>query len=290
MKPVLRTAIAAFAAAIAFSAFAQERVIRIGVLMPISGPGSYFGVMGKEGIELAMEQVAKNPINGYRLQVQYEDSACSPLQATNAVKRVLDQFKPHIMGGEVLAKIDFSRDVNDFTAIATRIASLGKVDVLPTFALEGQTVRLSQALAQARVVKGGGGNAVQMGSIWLPYGYDQKAGQASEGYVRIVQVDPSEKRAIVQSFVKAFNAKYGADKVPTHINAHAYDTILVIADAVRRGATDSESMRDRLSKTKDLEVTTGRITFEPKGQNSDLSVVHFVETQKDLSWKGMSWQ
>jgi len=382
MKPVLRTAIAAFAAAIAFSAFAQERVIRIGVLMPISGPGSYFGVMGKEGIELAMEQVAKNPINGYRLQVQYEDSACSPLQATNAVKRVLDQFKPHIvvgeecsdaslaiapildqakvpmlnagsvtmkltesgykyvfrifpnaeqqslplanvayktlkartavilhektnagsdnadgfekpfvaMGGKVLAKIDFSRDVNDFTAIATRIASLGKVDVLPTFALEGQTVRLSQALAQARVVKGGGGNAVQMGSIWLPYGYDQKAGQASEGYVRIVQFDPTERRAMVQSFVKTFNAKYGADKVPTHINAHAYDAILVIADAVRRGATDSESMRDRLSKTRDLEVTTGRITFDPKGQNSDLSVVHFVETQKDLSWKGMSWQ
>jgi branched-chain amino acid transport system substrate-binding protein len=382
MKPLLRTAIASIAAVIAFSAFAQDRVIRIGVLMPISGPGSYFGVMGKEGIELAMEQVAKNPINGYRLQVQYEDSACSPLQATNAVKRVLDQFKPHIvvgeecsdaslaiapilneakvpmlnagsvtmkltesgykyvfrifpnaeqqslplakvayetlkartavilhektnagndnadgfekpfvaMGGKVLAKIDFARDVNDFTAIATRIASLGKVDVLPTFALEGQTVRLSQALAQARVVKGGGGNAVQMGSIWLPYGYDQKAGQASEGYVRIVQFDPTEKRPMVQSFVKAFNAKYGADKVPTHINSHAYDTILVIADAVRRGATDSESMRDRLSKTKDLEVTTGRITFDAKGQNSDLSVVHFVETQKDLSWKGMSWQ
>jgi len=175
--------------------------------------------------------------------VQYEDSACSPLQATNTVKRLLDQFKPHIvigeecsdaslaiapildqakvvqlnagsvtmkltesgykyvfrifpnaeqqsdplaavayntlkartavilhektnagndnadgfekpfvaMGGKVLAKIDFGRDVNDFTAIATRIASLGKVDVLPTFALEGQTVRLSQALAQAQV-------------------------------------------------------------------------------------------------------------------------------------------
>src|SRR5437868_11130842 len=312
MKPSLRTAFAAFAAVIAFGAFAQDRVVRIGVLMPISGPGSYFGVMDKEGIELAMEQVAKSPINGYRLQVQYEDSACSPLQATNTAKRIIDQFKPHIVigeecsdaslaiapilneaqvvqlnvgsvtmkltesgykytfrifpnaeqqslplaqvayntlkartavvlhektnagidnaegfakpfvaaGGKVLATIDFSRDVNDFTAIATRIASLGKVDVLPTFALEGQTVRLSQALAQARVVKGGGGNAVQMGSIWLPYGYDQKAGQASQGYVRIVQFDPAEKRKMVQDFVKAFNAKYGADKVPTHINAH----------------------------------------------------------------------
>jgi len=379
MKLAHKAAILAFACA-AFAAQAQEKVIRIGVLTPISGPGSYFGVMGKQGIDLALEQL-KGGVNGYHLQVRYEDSACNPLQATNAVKRVLDQFRPHIvigeecsdaslaiapileqarvpqlnagsvtmkltesgykyvfrifpnaaqqslplakvaydrlgartavilyektnagndnadgferpfvaMGGKVLAKIDFGRDVNDFTAIATRIASLGKIDVLPTFALEGQQVRLAQALAQAKVVRGGGGNAVQMGSIWLPYGFDQKAGQAAEGYVRIVQFDPTEKRGIVQDFVRAFRAKYGADKVPTHISSHAYDTILLIAEAVRRGATDSESIRERFSTFKDVEVTTGKISFDPKGQNSDLSVVHFVETQKDLSWKGLDW-
>ena len=379
MKLALKGAILALACA-TFAVQAQEKVIRVGVLMPISGPGSYFGVMGKEGIDLALEQL-KGGVNGYRLQVQYEDSACSPLQATNAVKRVLDQFRPHIvigeecsdaslaiapileqakvpqlnagsvtmkltesgykyvfrifpnaaqqslplakvaydrlgartavilyektnagndnadgfekpfvaMGGKVLAKIDFGRDVNDFTAIATRIASLGRVDVLPTFALEGQQVRLAQALAQAKVVRGGGGNAVQMGSIWLPYGFDQKAGQAAEGYVRIVQFDPNEKRKIVQDFIRAFRAKYGADRVPTHINSHAYDTILLIAEAVRRGATDSESIRERFSGFKGVEVTTGKISFDPKGQNSDLSVVHFVETQKDLSWKGLDW-
>jgi len=379
MKLAHKAVILAFACA-AFAAQAQEKVIRIGVLTPISGPGSYFGVMGKQGIDLALEQL-KGGVNGYHLQVRYEDSACSPLQATNAVKRVLDQFRPHIvigeecsdaslaiapileqarvpqlnagsvtmkltesgykyvfrifpnaaqqslplakvaydrlgartavilyektnagndnadgferpfvaMGGKVLAKIDFGRDVNDFTAIATRIASLGKIDVLPTFALEGQQVRLAQALAQAKVVRGGGGNAVQMGSIWLPYGFDQKAGQAAEGYVRIVQFDPTEKRGIVQDFVRAFRAKYGADKMPTHISSHAYDTILLIAEAVRRGATDSESIRERFSTFKDVEVTTGKISFDPKGQNSDLSVVHFVETQKDLSWKGLDW-
>ena len=362
------------------AAMAQEKVIRVGVLMPISGPASYFGVMGKEGIELALEQL-KGGVSGYRLQVQYEDSACSPLQATNTVKRVLEQLKPHIVigeecsdaslaiapildqakvpmlnagsvtmkltesgykyvfrifpngdqqglplgrnayaklgartavllyektnagvdsadgfeknfvaaGGKILARIDFGRDVNDFTSIATRIASLGKVDVLPTFALEGQTVRLAQALAQARIVKGGGGNAIQMGSIWLPWGFDAKAGQASEGYIRIVQFDPTEKRKIVQDFITAFKAKYGADKTPTHINAHAYDTILLVAEAVRRGAVDTETMRDRMSKMKDVEVTTGTITFDAKGQNSDLSVIHFVETQKDLSWKRLAW-
>ena len=387
MKNTIRSVTAALACGIACAALpvavqAQDKVIRVGVLMPISGPASYFGVMGKEGINLALEQVSKSNLNGYTIEVQFEDSACSPLQATNTVKRVLEQFKPHIvvgeecsdaslaiapileqakvvqlnagsvtmkltesgykyvfrifpnaeqqslplakvaydtlkartavilyektnagkdnaegfeklfvkLGGKVLEKIDFGRDVNDFTAIATRIAALGKVDVLPTFALEGQQVRLSQALAQAKVVKGGGGNGVQMGSIWLPYGYDQKAGAASIGYVRIVQFDPTEDRKIVQDFIKAFRAKYGADKVPTHINAHAYDTILLIAEAVRRGAKDSESIRDQFSKMKDVEVTTGKISFDTKGQNSDLSVVHFVETQPDLSWKAVPWK
>src|SRR5439155_164427 len=120
-------------------------------------------------------------------------------EKTNAGNDNADGFeKPFVaMGGKVLAKIDFGRDVNDFTAIATRIASLGRVDVLPTFALEGQQVR--------------------------------------------------------------------------------------------RGATDSESIRERFSGFKGVEVTTGKISFGPNGQNSDLSVIHFVETQKDLSWKGLDW-
>lgn len=378
-RNILVSAIASVAVTGVMSfAHAQDKVIRVGVLMPISGPASYFGVQGKQGIDLALEQITKaGGVNGYRIQVQYEDSACSPLQATNTVKRVLEQFKPHIVvgeecsdaslaiapileqakvpllnagsatlkltesgykyvfrifptadqqnqllaryaaetmkaktavllfektnagvdnadtfekvfkaaGGSVLARIDYGRDVNDFTPIATRIASLGKVDVLPTFGLEGQTVRLAQALAQARIVKGGGGAAVQVGSIWLPWGFEQKAGQASEGYVRIVQFDPTENRKIVQDFNAAFRAKYGANETPTHINAHAYDTILLVAEAVRRGATDSESIRDRLSKMKGVEVTTGTISFDEKGQNSDLSVIHIVETLKDLSWK-----
>jgi len=63
-----------------------------------------------------------------------------------------------------------------------------------------------------------------------------------------------------------------------------------VAEAVKRGAKDSESIREQFSKFKDVEVTTGKISFDQKGQNSDLSVVHFVETQKDLSWKALNWQ
>jgi branched-chain amino acid transport system substrate-binding protein len=359
----------------------QEKVIRIGLLYPISGPGSYFGVMGREGTDLAIEQLNKTGVNGYKFVVDYQDSQCSPLAATNVVKKTLENFKPHIvvgeecsdatlavapileeakvpllnagsatmkltgsgykyafrifpnarqqtdsfavnairkmnaktavllyektnagidisdsfektftlLGGKVVSRIDFGRDVNDFTSIATRIASLGPVDVILTSALEGQTVKIAQALAQAGVVKGGGGKAVQIGTIWLPWGFDQKAGKSAVGYTRIVQFDPNESRPMVQNFVKAYKAKYGADKVPTHINAHAYDTIMIIAEAVRKGAKDSESIRSEMLKMKDLEVTTGKITFGEDGQNQNMSVIHFVETQPDLSWKTLNW-
>jgi len=358
---------------------AQDKVIKIGGLFPMSGPGAYFGAQDKQGIDLAIEQINKTGVNGYKFEVQYEDSACSPLPATQAAKRLLDQYKPHIvigeecsdatlavmpvmeqakvpllnagsssirvtepgnpwtfrimpnevmqgvdiatnaykrlnartavllyentnagignakvfgdtftkLGGKILADIGFGRDVNDFTAIATRIAGLGKVDVIPTYTLEGQGLRITQALAQASVTKGGGGQSIQLGTIWLPFGFEQKAGKAALGYVRIVQFDPTDQRDVVKNFVQSFKAKYNQD--PTHINAHAFDQILVIADAVRRGATDAQSIRDRMAATKDFSGVTGSVEFDKTNQNIKMDTIHYMETLPDLSWKALGW-
>src|SRR5580765_8265973 len=285
---------------LATAAQAQDKTIKIGALFPMSGPGSYFGAQDKQGVELALEQLNKAGVNGYKFVVQYEDSACSPLPATQAAKRLIEQFKPDViigeecsdatlavmpvveqakvpllnagsssikvtepgnpwtfrimpnevmqginlaenaskrmkaetavllfentnagignaqvfkenftkLGGKVLAEIGFGRDVNDFTAIATRVAGLGKIDVIPTYTLEGQGLKITQALAQAGVTKGGGGSAVQIGTIWLPFGFEQKAGKTALGYIRIVQFDPTDMRDVVKSFVQTFKAKY----------------------------------------------------------------------------------
>jgi branched-chain amino acid transport system substrate-binding protein len=359
--------IALFAAA--RDAQAQDKVIKIGGLFAMSGPGSYFGVQDKQGIELAIEQLNKTGANGYRFEVQYEDSACSPLPATQAAKRLLEQYKPDVvlgeecsdatlaimplmeqakvpllnagsssikvtdpgnpwtfrimpnevmqgvdiatnaykrlnartavllyentnagignakvfgdtfksLGGQILADIGFSRDVNDFTAIATRIASLGKVDGL----------RITQALAQASVTKGGGGQSIQLGTIWLPFGFEQKAGKAALGYVRIVQFDPTDKRDVVQNFIRSFKAKYNQE--PTHINAHAFDQILVVADVIRRGGKDSQSIRDIMATTKDFFGVTGSVEFDKTNQNTKMDTIHYMETLPDLSWKALGW-
>jgi branched-chain amino acid transport system substrate-binding protein len=361
------------------ASYAQDKVIRIGGLFPTSGPGAYFGAQDKQGIDLSVEQINKTGINGFKLEVKYEDSACSPLPATQAAKRLIEQYKPHVMvgeecsdatlavmpvveqakvpllnagsssikitdpgnawtfrimpnevmqgvdiatnaykrlnaktavllyentnagignakvfgdtfkslGGQILADIGFGRDVNDFTAIATRIVGLGKVDVIPTYTLEGQGLRITQALAQAGVTKGGGGSSIQLGTIWLPFGFEQKAGKAALGYVRIVQFDPADQRDVVKNFVQTFRAKYNQD--PTHINAHAFDQILVIADAVRRGATDAQSIRDTMATTKNFSGVTGSVEFDKSNQNIKMDTIHYMETLPDLSWKALKW-
>ena len=361
----------------ATACLAADKTIKIGALFPMSGPGSYFGAQDKQGVELALEQLNKAGVNGFKFEVKYEDSACGPLPATQAVKRLLDQFKPDVvigeecsdatlavmpimeqakvpllnagssaikitdpgnpwtfrimpnevmqgvdiatkaykqlnartavllhentnagignanvfaetftkLGGKILADIGFGRDVNDFTSIATRVASLGKIDVIPTYTLEGQGLKITQALAQAGVVKGGGGHAIQLGTIWLPFGFEQKAGKAAVGYIRIVQFDPTDQRDVVRKFIEAFKAKYNQD--PTHLNAHAYDQVMLIADVVRRGAKDAQSIRVGLAATKNFSGVTGSVEFDKTNQNTKMDTIHYMETQPDLSWKAV---
>ncbi len=376
LSPAVRLiATSVLVAAGASTALAAD-VIKIGGLFPMSGPGSYFGAQDKQGIELALEVLNKS---GVKFEIQYEDSACSPLPATQAAKRLIDQYKPDVvigeecsdatlavmpvlaqakiplinagsssikitepgnpwtfrimpnevmqgvdiatdaykrlnarnavllyentnagignakvfgdtfakLGGKILADIGFGRDVNDFTSIATRVAGLGKIDVIPTYTLEGQGLKITQALAQAGVTKGGGGEAIQLGTIWLPFGFEQKAGKAALGYIRIVQFDPTDKREQVKSFIQAFKAKYNQD--PTHLNAHAYDQIMLIADVVKRGAHDAQSIRDGLAATKDFSGVTGSVAFDEHNQNTKMDTIHYMETLPDLSWKALGW-
>jgi branched-chain amino acid transport system substrate-binding protein len=364
----------------ASAALAQDRTIKIGALLPVSGPGAYFGAQDKQGIELALDELNGTGVNGSKFVIRYEDSACSPLPATQAARRLIDQYKPDViigeecsdatlaimptvaqakiplinagssairitepgnpwtfrimpnevmqgvdiathaykdlnartaallyentnagignarifnetftkLGGRIVADTGFGRDVNDFTAIATRIAGLGSVDVIPTYTLEGQGLKITQALSQAGVVKGGDGKAIQLGTIWLPFDFDHKAGKASIGYVRIVQFDPTDERDIVRNFVKNFKARFNSD--PTHLNAHAYDQIMLIADVVKRGATDAQSIRDMLAATKNFVGVTGSVEFDSTNQNIKRDTIHYVETRPDLSWNVLNWK
>jgi branched-chain amino acid transport system substrate-binding protein len=232
-----------------------------------------------QGVDLATN--AYKPLNARIAVLLHENTNAGIGNA----KVFADTFTK--LGGKILADIGFGRDVNDFTAIATRIAGMGNIDVIPTYTLEGQGLKITQALMQAGVVKGGGGKAIQLGTIWLPFGFEQKAGKAAIGYIRIVQFDPTDSRPQVRDFVQAFKAKFNSD--PTHLNAHSYDQIMLIADVLRRGGTDPQSIRNTLAATKNFSGVTGSVEFDKANQNIRMDTIHYMKTEPDLSWKSLKW-
>ncbi len=66
--------------------------------------------------------------------------------------------------------------------------------------------------------------------------------------------DPDGK---IQEFNKKFAAKYDG-KAPDSFNALGYDTVYLLADAIKRaGSVDSTKIKEALEKTKDLGLVTG---------------------------------
>jgi branched-chain amino acid transport system substrate-binding protein len=102
-----------------------------------------------------------------------------------------------------------------------------------------------------------------------------------------VQFDPTDKREVVQDFIRSFKAKYNAE--PTHLNAHAYDQILLLADVVKRGRKDAQSIRDLLAQTRNFSGVTGSVEFDKTNQNTNMDTIHYMETLPDLSWKALHW-
>jgi branched-chain amino acid transport system substrate-binding protein len=369
----------------------SKQPLEIGAVLPLSGAGAYFGVAGRKGIELAVEQInAEGGVNGSPISVNFSDSQCSPLGAKQAAEKVIadganailgdecssatlgmmpvlakekipgvtpgssalaitDPGNPWMFrimpnevmqgadlaaksaqkmgaktavilhentdagignakvfkrffekgGGKVLDVIGFDREVQDFTSIATRVAALGDIDVIPTYTLEGQGVNITNSLAQARVTKGGGGKAVQVSTIWLPIGFEAKvAPRAAEGFVRIVQFDPNHPNQAAVKFLQDFKAKF--NEVPNHISAHSYDAVKVIAQAAKsQQSTAPADIQAGLVKLERFEGVTGTVTFAKNDaptcscpneqQNIEMDTIHYVQTEPDGKLVSLDW-
>ena len=79
--------------------------IKVGVLVPLSGQVSTFGVSTRDGILLAVNQWnEKGGVNGMKIVPIIEDGQCTPDPAVNAANKVIDQDGVHYILGEVCSK------------------------------------------------------------------------------------------------------------------------------------------------------------------------------------------
>jgi branched-chain amino acid transport system substrate-binding protein len=100
-----------------------------------------------------------------------------------------------------------------------------------------------------------------VGSVYSPK-LLELGGDAVNGIYTQAQFFPDDPRPEVQTFVKAFAAKY--NRAPDSFNATAYDTMNLIAALVKQFGATREGIHEGLAKIKDVpSVVYGSITFDP---------------------------
>jgi len=75
---------------------ATREPIKIGIVLPLSGPVSFAGNQIKEGLEIALEKYKDENI-----KLIYEDSKCKPADAVNAVQKLVNVDKVSLIVGDI---------------------------------------------------------------------------------------------------------------------------------------------------------------------------------------------
>jgi len=87
-------------------AFAQEKVVKIGALYPMTGRAGLYGLDSVDAAEMAIEEVnSKGGAAGYKLELINTDSKAKPDYSVMVAKRYIDQDKVHFLFGVVSSAV-----------------------------------------------------------------------------------------------------------------------------------------------------------------------------------------
>lgn len=158
-------------------------------------------------------------------------------------------------GGKILAKEAFLAKDVDFKSALTKIkASNPEAIFVPAYYEE-----VSKIIKQAREL---GLTCPILGSDgWDSPKLAEIAGNAALNNTYFCNAySAQDKEPSVQNFIKTYKEKFKAD--PDNFAIHGYDAAMVVMDAIKRVGTDGTKLAEAIGATKDLQVATGKVTFD----------------------------
>jgi branched-chain amino acid transport system substrate-binding protein len=170
-----------------------------------------------------------------------------------------EEFKK--MGGNIVADESYSEGDTDFSAQLTSIRSRNPDAIY----VPGYYTEVALMARQARSL---GLNVPLMGGDgWDSPRLLEIGGPALNNSYFSNHYSPQDTSAVVQNFVKNYQAKY--NQVPDALAALAYDAAKILFDAMTRaGTTDPKAVRDAIAQTKGFVGVTGTITMNAQ-RNAD---------------------
>jgi branched-chain amino acid transport system substrate-binding protein len=170
-------------------------------------------------------------------------------------------------GGKIVEDQKYSGGDKDFSAQLTAIKAANPDGIfVPGYYTEAGLIALQARQLGINVPLFGGDG-------WESSSLISIGGQALEGTYFSTHFTPQDTNAVVQDFVKKYEAKYN-NQVPDAMAALGYDSLMILADAMKKaGTTDGPKVRDALAAEKDFQGITGDITMDKDRNASKAAVI-----------------
>lgn len=94
----------------------EPKVLKIGVIQPLTGDVASWGKHGRNAMEIALKEInEQGGINGKKVELIFEDSKGDPKEGVNALNKLIDADKVPIVIGDAVSTVSFAlvRIAND---------------------------------------------------------------------------------------------------------------------------------------------------------------------------------
>ncbi len=176
--------------------------------------------------------------------------------------------------GTIAVELDYNGGDKDFKAQLTAIKAANPDGIF----VPGYYTDAALICVQAKQL----GLTVPLfgGDGWESEKLVEIGGAAVEGTCLSTHYHPDVGSDQSRKFVENYRKRWKG-KTPDALAACAYDSALVLADAIRRaGGTDGQKLRDALAATKDFAAVTGRITINERRDATKAAVILQVKDGK----------
>jgi branched-chain amino acid transport system substrate-binding protein len=159
------------------------------------------------------------------------------------------------IGLDVVSVEGYAADEKNFADTLTRVRE-AKPDGMVLFSYETDGAQIAQQMAKLDlklpIIAGASLQSPQFVAL---------AGKAAEGAYIKGEFFPADPRPEVQTFVKAYQAKYNQE--PEFFAAHAYDALKFVALAIEQAGPDRKAIKDVLDKVSLTSVIYGTLKLDP---------------------------
>ncbi len=177
-------------------------------------------------------------------------------------KKQLEKLAPKA-GVQILISEVYDKKATDLTGVLTKIKAKNVQAVVNWSIVPAQSIiakNMKQLNMNVPLFQSHGFGNIK---------YVKEAGEAAEGIIfpcgRLLIVDELEdshpQKAVLAKYKKDYESKYGEDA--STFGGHAYDALMILVEAMKRGGLDKEKTRDALENLKGFSGTGGVFNYSP---------------------------